>query len=113
MLGLLVLAISLAPGSPRWSLAWERRAVFASGLAGALPRRVAPVGATHDPALGGRSRVAREGELDPLGHLGRRGHVPRAQHRRRDVPELRRVRAPRRPLPRRDAPALVADAPAR
>jgi polar amino acid transport system permease protein len=32
VVGALVLAVSLAPGSPRWSLAWERRNVFLSGL---------------------------------------------------------------------------------
>jgi polar amino acid transport system permease protein len=30
--GLIVLAVSLAPGSPRWELAWERRHVFGQGL---------------------------------------------------------------------------------
>jgi polar amino acid transport system permease protein len=66
MLALLALAISLAPGAPRWSLAWERRGVFASGLAltAAISLGALTVGLLLGAAAG-LARMSRSAALDP------------------------------------------------
>jgi len=62
---LIVLAVSLAPGTPRWSLAWERRGVFVEGIA--LTAEVSAGALALGLLLGGAAglaRVSRSAALD-------------------------------------------------